>query len=100
MGSIAETIYRVSGCSVDYAHVKLGIKYSYALELRDEGFHGFELPVKQIKPTLEETWAGLQTMAWEIAKEYDNTKVSTASTIRESTTLRCLIVVALRVFFQ
>ena len=55
---------------MDWAHEKLGIKYSFALELRDQGQHGFMLPVSQIKPTLEETWAGIVGMSNEIAKEY------------------------------
>ena len=28
------------------------------------------LPVNQIKPTVEETWAGIQAMCKEIEKEY------------------------------
>lgn len=48
----------------------MGIKYSFALELRDQGQHGFMLPVNQIKPTVEETWAGLEAMADEIANEF------------------------------
>ena len=50
-----------------------GIKYSYGLELRpgrDQGFHGFMLPVGQIKPTLEETWVGITEMCSEIEKEF------------------------------
>ena len=74
IGPISQIIYQVSGSSVDWVHSKLGIKYTYGLELRPDqgqkGFKGFMLPVSQIKPTVEETWAGIQGMAWEIAKEY------------------------------
>ena len=62
-------IYEAAGSSVDWAHTKLGIKYAFALELRDKGQYGFMLPVDQIRPTVEETWAGVSGMAYEIAKE-------------------------------
>ncbi|TRY63772.1 hypothetical protein TCAL_17408 [Tigriopus californicus] len=69
-GPINEVIYQASGSSVDWAYEKAGIKYSYALELRDQGKYGFLLPVDQIEPTNTETYAGLKAMGWEIAKEY------------------------------
>ena len=36
------------------------IKYSFAAELRDTGANGFVLPANQIRPTGEETWAGVK----------------------------------------
>lgn len=69
-GPINEVIYQAAGSSVDWAYETAGIKYSYALELRDEGRYGFLLPVDQIEPTVTETYAGLKAMGWEIAKEY------------------------------
>ena len=68
-GQISEVIYLASGSSGDWAHEKLGIKYSFALELRDLGQYGFLLPVNQIKPTVEETFAGMVAMAHEVYKE-------------------------------
>lgn len=68
-GPIATVIYEAAGSSVDWAHSKLGIKYAFALELRDQGQHGFMLPVSQIQPTVEETWDGIVGMANEISKE-------------------------------
>ena len=59
------------------------IKYAYALELRprpeynnfsgniSEIFALFMLPVKEIKPTVEETWAGVEAMCMEIKHEFD-----------------------------
>ena len=70
-GPIAEIIYEASGSSVDWAHAKLGIKYAYALELRDDGRYGFNLPVNEIQPTVEETFAGIVGMADEIYKEFE-----------------------------
>lgn len=69
-GTISRIIYQCAGSSVDWAHSKMNIKYSFALELRDTGRHGFMLPVDQIKPTVEETWSGVSAMALEIAKEF------------------------------
>ena len=58
-GPICSTIYQVSGASVDYALENAGVKYSMTVELRDTGANGFVLPAAQIKPSGEETWAGL-----------------------------------------
>ncbi len=69
-GPINEVIYQAAGSSVDWAYAKENVKYSYALELRDTGRHGFLLPVSQIEPTVKETYAGLKAMAEEMAKEY------------------------------
>ena len=69
-GPIAKIIYEAAGSSCDWAYTKANIKYSYALELRDEGQYGFMLPTSQIQPTVEETWAGLEAMADAIVKEF------------------------------
>jgi len=72
-GPISHIIYKAAGSSVDWAHDKAGIKYSYGLELRPgrQGGHGgFMLPVSQIKPTVEETWAGIKAMCMEIKPEF------------------------------
>ena len=52
------------------------IKYAYIVEMRPEWafFQGavkcFAQRVKEIKPAVEETWAGLRTMCELINKEY------------------------------
>ncbi|KAF2114115.1 hypothetical protein BDV96DRAFT_109773 [Lophiotrema nucula] len=58
-GPICQTIYQVSGDSVDYAYQVAKAKYSITVELRDTGNNGFVLPPAQIKPSGEEMWAGL-----------------------------------------
>ncbi|XP_015908741.1 carboxypeptidase B-like [Parasteatoda tepidariorum] len=58
-GTIFRTIYPASGSSIDYAYIKQGIKYAYALELRDTGLHGHFLPKEQILPMCIETFKGL-----------------------------------------
>ena len=57
-GSICNVIYQASGSSVDHTYGALGVKYSYALELRDTGRYGFQLPAEQIVESIEETYAG------------------------------------------
>lgn len=42
------------GAAVDWAYAKGGIKYSYAIKLRDTGNHGFLLPRSDIVPSGEE----------------------------------------------
>ena len=42
------------GNTIDWGKQGHDIKYSYLLELRDNGEHGFVLPPEQIQPTVEE----------------------------------------------
>ena len=49
-----------AGGSIDWVYDSAHIRYPYALELRDQGQHGFMLPVEQILPTAEETWTGIK----------------------------------------
>lgn len=55
VGPPSRILYAVSGGSIDYTYEKLGVIYSYALELRDTGRYGFVLPAYQIQPSGEET---------------------------------------------
>lgn len=52
-----------TGSTGDWASGVLGVKYSYALELRDKGRYGFLLPANQIIPTGIETFAAMKAMA-------------------------------------
>ncbi|KAI8901670.1 hypothetical protein BC833DRAFT_617447 [Globomyces pollinis-pini] len=68
-GGICDTIYKVSGDSIDYSYDTLKAKYPIALELRDTGKYGFLLPPNQIIPSGEELLAGLLTFWNFIIKE-------------------------------
>lgn len=52
-----------SGASDDWAYGVLKVRYSFGLELRDKGRHGFILPANQIIPTGVETFAAFKAMA-------------------------------------
>lgn len=55
VGASGSLLYPAAGASDDWAK-SLGIKYSYTVELRDTGRHGFILPADQIqKAALEAT---------------------------------------------
>ena len=58
------------GGSADWTKAIAHIKYSYLIELRDGGTHGFLLPPDQITPTGQETWAGIHTIAKELIHKY------------------------------
>lgn len=62
-GSIANIIYVASGSSADWTYGKLGVKYSYGVELRDTGKYGFLLPDDQILPSGHETLQALIALA-------------------------------------
>ncbi|XP_063788279.1 carboxypeptidase O-like isoform X2 [Pseudophryne corroboree] len=58
VGSSSTILYSTSGSSQDFA-ADLGIDLAYTFELRDNGTYGFILPEEQIRPTCEETTAGI-----------------------------------------
>ncbi|EAS36042.3 secreted carboxypeptidase McpA [Coccidioides immitis RS] len=62
VGPTCNTIYQVNGDSVDWAVEVGGFELGFAAELRDTGRHGFVLPASQIKPSGEETWAGIKAL--------------------------------------
>ncbi|KAM5292606.1 mast cell carboxypeptidase A [Ctenodactylus gundi] len=66
-GPIASTIYPISGSSLDWAY-NLGIKHTFAFELRDRGKFGFLLPESWIKPTCRETMLAVKFIAKYILK--------------------------------
>jgi murein tripeptide amidase MpaA len=68
-GNIANTIYVASGSSADYSY-SVGVVYSFAVELRDQGQSGFILPPSQIKPQAEEIIAAVLVMGGAIKAEY------------------------------
>ena len=59
-----------SGCSEDWGYAKLGAKYSYAVELPDDGYHGFRLPESEIQRTGIETFAAVKEMGKRLVTEY------------------------------
>jgi len=70
VGCIPCMLYESSGGTLDYTLGELGIPYSYGMELRDQGLHGFLLPPDQIIPSGEEVWAFHMAVAREIIKEF------------------------------
>jgi len=56
-------LYIASGSSEDWALGGAQIPYSYSVELRDTGRHGFLLPRDLILPTAQEIWAFHQAVA-------------------------------------
>ncbi|RUS14000.1 hypothetical protein BC937DRAFT_94488 [Endogone sp. FLAS-F59071] len=61
-GPICETIYEASGSGVDWVYARSGVKYSFAVELRDKGEYGFVLPPEQIIPSGEEVLEAVLTL--------------------------------------
>ncbi|KAF7468540.1 mast cell carboxypeptidase A [Marmota monax] len=61
-GPIASTAYPTSGSSLDWAY-SLGIKHTFAFELRDKGRFGFLLPESRIKSTCKETMLAVKFIA-------------------------------------
>ena len=49
-----------SGASEDYGYGTLGVKYSYVVELRDEGRYGFNIPERMIEDSGIETFEALK----------------------------------------
>ncbi|KAJ3518509.1 hypothetical protein NM688_g9429 [Phlebia brevispora] len=55
VGTLCHQLYKAPGNVVDYMYAKAGIKFSYAVHLRDTGTYGFLLPPEWIRPVGEET---------------------------------------------
>ncbi|XP_062957606.1 carboxypeptidase B2 [Cynocephalus volans] len=66
-GSGSETLYLAPGGADDWIY-DLGIKYSFTIELRDKGKHGFLLPQRYIEPTCREALAAVFKIAWHIIR--------------------------------
>ena len=62
VGNSATTLYAASGGADDWAKAHVKIKYTYTIELRDRGQHGFVLPAKFIIPTAEEALAAVKVV--------------------------------------
>lgn len=62
-GPAGSTLYPAAGGSDDWAKGDLKFKYSYTIELRDEGRYGFMLPANQIIPSGEEALAFARVIA-------------------------------------
>lgn len=56
----------ISGATDDWAKGVLQVKYSYTLELRDEGAQGFTLGTDKIAPTGQEIWEGFMALLYAI----------------------------------
>ncbi|XP_076679450.1 carboxypeptidase B isoform X2 [Andrena cerasifolii] len=63
VGNSATTLYAASGGSDDWAKAMLKMKYTYTIELRDTGKHGFVLPSRYIIPTSKEALAAVLVVA-------------------------------------
>ncbi|XP_070578451.1 carboxypeptidase B-like [Ptychodera flava] len=59
-GPCGVILYEAAGNANDFGYGTVGAVYSFVVELRDNGEHGFLLPEDQIIPTGEETYAGVR----------------------------------------
>ena len=57
-----------SGGSDDWAKGKLGIPYTYTIELPDTGRFGFLLPASRIEAVGREAFSGIQAMVRELVR--------------------------------
>lgn len=62
-GSLCQLTYKAPGNVVDHMYAEAGIKYSYAVHLRDTGTYGFLLPPEWIRPVGEETASMIKALA-------------------------------------
>ncbi|XP_067143386.1 carboxypeptidase B-like [Centruroides vittatus] len=65
-GSVIELLYPATGVSLDWAYADLGIKHSFAIELRDKGQRKFKLSTKYIIPVGAETWKAICSIITDI----------------------------------
>jgi len=63
VGTLCEQLYKAPGNVIDWMYKRAGIKYSYAVHLRDTGTYGFSLPPEWIRPVGEETSGMVEYLA-------------------------------------
>ena len=61
-GPICSMAYRASGACTDWCYDQEDV-FAFTFELRDTGYHGFELPPDEILPTAEENLAAVLYLA-------------------------------------
>lgn len=66
-GQTSTTLYVASGVSNDWAYDVYGA-LAFAIELRDRGTYGFELPPEQIRPTQDENFLAFEVFLLEVAR--------------------------------
>ncbi|XP_065220168.1 carboxypeptidase B-like [Planococcus citri] len=66
VGNSAALLYAAAGGSDDWAKGAAKIKYTYTIELRDTGRHGFLLPASHIKGSGKEAFAAIKAIAKEM----------------------------------
>ncbi|KAJ2978027.1 hypothetical protein NUW58_g7623 [Xylaria curta] len=67
-GPSGATLYTTTGAAPDHVYSIGRADFSYTIELRDIGKHGFVLPPELIRPTVEEQWPG-QKVLWTLLDE-------------------------------
>ncbi|GMR56009.1 hypothetical protein PMAYCL1PPCAC_26204, partial [Pristionchus mayeri] len=70
-GTGPEIIYGFAGGSTDWATEKIGVKYSYTIELRPlyTAFNGFVMRPNELIPTARETWNGVRVVLDAVIRE-------------------------------
>ncbi|KAF5372907.1 hypothetical protein D9758_001469 [Tetrapyrgos nigripes] len=68
-GTLCQLLYKAPGNVIDWMYKKKGIKYTYAVHLRDTGTYGFSLPAQWIRPVGEETGNMIAYLATFISKQ-------------------------------
>ncbi|KAL0934662.1 zinc carboxypeptidase [Colletotrichum truncatum] len=61
-GPSCVTLYPTTGGSIDYTYAIGKADWSYLVELRDTGNHGFVLPPEQIRGSAAEQWEGMKVI--------------------------------------
>ncbi|KAJ3095737.1 Carboxypeptidase A4 [Phlyctochytrium planicorne] len=92
-GDICNTIYQASGSSADWTYNVGGVTYSYAVELRDTGSSGFQLPASQIGPSGLEVQEAVLAL-WTYVADQLNPPTVTTATITVAPTVAVSVVTA------
>ncbi|CAL8101896.1 unnamed protein product [Orchesella dallaii] len=79
VGAPSHILYLYSGSSQDWAREYGNVKYSYTIELRDDGDEKFLLSPENILPTCEETWEAVKVVARYLVENRKTGKDTTAA---------------------
>ncbi|CAG7724793.1 unnamed protein product [Allacma fusca] len=92
-GSSTDVYSPIAGTVEDWAMETAKVNYSYCIELRDKGTHGFALPPEYILPSAEEMWPAIVSSVQKLtssSREEDSFNSKNSRTNGREVRLLCL----------
>ena len=70
--SLIASLDKAAGGSEDWGKGSLRAEYTYVVELRDIGKHGFFLPASEIEPTTQEIYTAIKAVGSRLLEDFES----------------------------